>query len=348
MTIHLRAGPSLLVASACSRSPSPIGPAASARQSSAAVGQQRQRAVDLVRRVVERAAEVELLVVERAGREAGVGAGLAAADEHDAAAGRARLDRGAPCVGPADGLEHDVVIGQHLPAHRARRLGLGAALGVAVGEGDGAPLGDEQGREHLAHRAAAEHAHVGRDLFRGRARDGVDGGGERLGHRGRGGLEPVGDRVERCLRRRHLLGEAAEHPLRLAADLRPPGGAGAAGPARHRVADQHALAGVLAHAAHLVPEGRRARRQQRMAAAPHLHVGPAGGGRLDPDHDLARPRDRVGDLEHAQVLVAEQQGGPHESPGRFAALTASPRLSARGPRVARPARRPSRRAGSGR
>ena len=134
MTIHLRAGPSLLVGQRLLEVAEPDRAGRERAPVERAVGQQRQRAVDLVRRVVEGAAEVELLVVERAGREAGVGAGLAAADEHDAAAGRARLDRGAPCVGPADGLEHDVVVGQDLAAHRARRLGLGAALGVAVGE----------------------------------------------------------------------------------------------------------------------------------------------------------------------------------------------------------------------
>ena len=53
--------------------------------------------------------------------------------------------------------------------HRSRRLGLRAALGVAVGERDRAALGDQQRGEHLAHRAAAEHADVGRDRA-GRAR----------------------------------------------------------------------------------------------------------------------------------------------------------------------------------
>src|SRR3954452_24120870 len=73
-------------------------------------GEVGERGVDLGGRVVEGAAQVELVVVQRAGREVGAAAGGAAADEHDAAAGRARLDGVAPGAGAPDGLEHDVVV----------------------------------------------------------------------------------------------------------------------------------------------------------------------------------------------------------------------------------------------
>ena len=176
----------------------------------------------------------------------------------------------APGVGAADGLEHDVVVGEPLGGHRSRRLGLRPALGVAVGERDGAALGDEQRGEHLAHRAAAEDAGVGGDLACGRAVERVDGGGERLGHRGGGGLQAVGDGVQGLLGRRHQLGEAAQQPARVAADLRPAGLAVAAGAAGDRVADQHPLARVLAQAGHLVAEAGRGRRV--IIGCPRRHI----------------------------------------------------------------------------
>src|SRR4051794_41085405 len=49
-------------------------------------GEEPERAVDLGARVVEGAADVELVVVQRAGRQGDIGAGRAAADEDDRAA----------------------------------------------------------------------------------------------------------------------------------------------------------------------------------------------------------------------------------------------------------------------
>ena len=95
----------------------------------------------------------------------------------------------------------------------------------------------------------------------------------------------------------------------------------AALPAGDGVADEHALARVLAHPRHLVAEPRRVGRDQRVPALPRLDVGPAGRGGLDPDERLAGPRHRVGDVDHAQVLVAEQQRGSH---GKTTALYTSP------------------------
>jgi hypothetical protein len=93
-----------------------------------------------------------------------------------------------------------------------------------------------------------------------------------------------------------------------------------AAPARHRVADQHALAGVFADPARLVAERRGVGPEQRVAAAPRLHVGPAGGDGLDPDDDLAGRRDRVVDVDHAQVLEPEQHRRPHGTTTAFSAL----------------------------
>ena len=99
----------------------------------------------------------------------------------------------------------------------AEALGLLPALRVEVGDGDVAPVGHQERREHQPHGAAAEHADVAGVRT---ARDRVDGCGQWLGDgRSRGG-KPVGEGVERLLGRGDPFGEAAEHPGRLAADLR--------------------------------------------------------------------------------------------------------------------------------
>jgi hypothetical protein len=68
-------------------------------------------------------------------------------------------------------------------------------------------------------------------------------GGQRLGHRGGRGRQAVRDRVQRFRGRDHQLGEAAEQPARIGADLWPAGGAEAALAAGHGVADEHAVTG---------------------------------------------------------------------------------------------------------
>ena len=181
-------------------SSSPIGPAASARQSTAPSASSAQRAVDLGGRVVERAAEVELVVVQRAGGEGGVAC---------RSRSRRRTPRMPPGAQASTAARHasgrptasntTSQSASRLGAHRPGRLGLRAALGVAVGERDRAALVHEQRGEHLAHRAAAEHAGVGRELARaarGRSR----------------GRRPRAARPSRRRRRRARPGPRAARP----------------------------------------------------------------------------------------------------------------------------------------
>ena len=145
---------------------------------------------------------------------------------------------------------------QDLRRTGTERLGLRAPLGVVIGHRDGAAVEHEHAGEHESHRSAAEHADL---VGIASACDGVDGGAERLGHRGACGLEVAGDRMQRGRRRGDPLGERAEHPARSSADLGPAGVARGAGATRDRVRDQHALAGVLARARRLVAERARVR-----------------------------------------------------------------------------------------
>ena len=116
------------------------------------------------------------------------------------------------------------------------------------------------------------------------------------------------------------LGEAAEHPARVAADLRcARRGTGRQAPHGDRVADQHALAGVGAHAGGLVAERRRV--GARACGWPwrqHLHVGPARRRRLDPTAPR-RAAAGSGTSLDAQVLRRRSSSaGPH---GTTTALT---------------------------
>ena len=225
---------------------------------------------------------------------------LAAADEDHAAAGGAGLHGGAPGVGPPDGLEHDVVVGEALGAHRARLLGLGAALGVAVGERDRAALGDQQRGEHLAHRAAAEHAHVGRDLLVGRAGDRVDGGGQRLRHGGGGRVEPVRHGVQGRLGRGR---SRSAKPPKIQCGSRQICG-GRRGRSRQAPQATESPTSTRSPVSSRTPQvswpnTRRVGAEQRVPAAPGLDVGAAGGRRLDAHKHLAGAGHGVGGDGHA-------------------------------------------------
>ena len=158
--------------------------------------------------------------------------------------------------------------------------------------------------------------------------DRMDRGGERLGHRRRVRRQSVGDRVQGGRGRGEVLREPAEDPVRVPADLGAPGAARRARATRDRVGHQHPLAGVGPDARRLVAERARVRRQHAMPVAPHLHVGPAGGGCLDLDQDRAVRRLRVGDPLHTEVLGAVEQRGLHGSTTTFRAVALRWRSSA--------------------
>ena len=173
----------------------------------------------------------------------------------------------------------------HVRAPSARAC---AALLVAIGEHDVAAAQDEQPGEHQPHRAAAEHR-CARALVGGGAgaRDRMDGGGERLGHRRPSGLETIRDGVQRRRRRRDLLGEAAQHPRHALAQLRAAGDAERAAAAGDGIADEDALGGVVAHADGLMAEAGGVGTEDQVPVAQALGVGRAGGRGLYGDYHLA-------------------------------------------------------------
>ena len=274
-------------------------------------GERAQRLVDLLGGVVERAAQLELLVVERPRLEADLvpvgqpptstttppGAVAAAAARH--ASGRPTASntsswRVVRCSSDA--------VAPSCSAW-ARRSACGSATVTfrpcaTRSEVSISPIGPPPTTPTSAASVAA------------RAADGVDRGCERLCHRRGVGGQSVGDRVQCRCGRRDPLGEAAEHPGRRAADLGAPGCALPACAAGHRVGHEHALARVGAHARRLVAEPARIRRQHPMSVAPHLGVGPARRRRLDLDDHLTLG---VGDVLDPEVLRAEQDRGPHGS-----------------------------------
>jgi hypothetical protein len=93
--------------------------------------------------------------------------------------------------------------------------------------------------------------------------------------------------VQRGGGRGHPLGEAAEHPRHVLAQLAAARLALRARAARDGVSDQHALAGVLAHADGLVAEARGIRPEDQVTVAQRLRVGRAGGRGLDGDQHVA-------------------------------------------------------------
>ena len=197
-----------------------------------------------------------------AARERRVLVRRAAAHEDDAAARRARLDRRAPRLRPADRLEHDVVVGEPLGRHRAERRGLRAAVRVRSARVTVRPSATSSAAS-IWPIGAAEHAGVRGERARRPPRDRVHRRRQRLGHRRARGIQPVGHGVERRLRRGDQLREAAEDPARIAADLRPAGRAGAAG--AHATSRRRAPARRCRAACRgLVAEPRRVRRQDRV------------------------------------------------------------------------------------
>ena len=286
-TIHLRAGPPGPAASAAGapRGRSAAAPARASRpcRRRAAPARGRPRRARGGRRRGGRARRSAA-----AASAARVRAGRAAADEHDPAARRAGLDRGAPRVRPADRLEDDVVaaepaavIAPSASACARRSAWRSASVTVRPSATSSAasiwPIGPppstpasgasaRAGARSTACTAAASGSAIAAPA----------------------GSSPSGTACSaasgrRSARRSRRAPSAARG--RSAGARRGTGGTAA----RDGVADEHALAGVGAHARRLVAEARRVGRQDRVPAAPHLHVGAARGRRLDADEHLARP-----------------------------------------------------------
>src|SRR5918995_2312834 len=85
-----------------------------------AAREKRERGADVTRRVMERAAQGQFLVVEAMGVDAELGAALAAPEVDDRAARPNELERPLPRLGGACGLDH------HVRAHAS--AGLAAEL----------------------------------------------------------------------------------------------------------------------------------------------------------------------------------------------------------------------------
>jgi hypothetical protein len=253
--------------------------------------------------------------VEGTGVERDLGPARTAPDQHDYAAGCGRVGGDTPGLRPADRFEHQLVrVAQALDAPRAQLRRLGAAFGVGIGDGHRAAVGDQQGGEHQPHRPSAHDPDVGGVTP---SLDRVHGRGERLGHRRCRRGQPVGNAMECGLGGGNELGEAAEHPGRVSADLGAPTTAWLAGAAGDRIGYEHSLAGVNAHAGGLVAERARVGREHPVAVAPHLDVGAARGRRLHLDDHLAV---RLGHLLHAQIPRSVEERRLHGSTTTFNAV----------------------------
>ena len=144
----------------------------------------------VARRVVERAPQRQLLVVEPVRVDAELRAGLAAAEVEDGAAGADELQRSLPRVVRAGSFDHD--IGALAVAGRTGELGdEGTPLRTAADDlGPPAGVGDARA-QHQADRPRAED----RDPVAGldcRPFDTAQAAGERLDHRRDLGREPGG------------------------------------------------------------------------------------------------------------------------------------------------------------
>jgi hypothetical protein len=90
--------------------------------------------------MVEGPAQLELVIVDGSGWEADIGSRGTTTHKHDHASRCGRGDRGAPSVGPADGLEDKLMAGELLGCARSERCRLIAPLLVVVGNQDRPPL----------------------------------------------------------------------------------------------------------------------------------------------------------------------------------------------------------------
>ena len=239
-------------------SPRRAAPSRRAPEPSAASG-----SVDLVAGVVKRAAELELVVVDLIGRERDLVA---------RAGSRRRAPRRLPAAAAttAGARRRD---GRPLrrraraPSRSTARAPSSRPAPVARGGGRRAspmrPCAISSDGEHQAHRSAAEDA----DVVGARAPgDGMERRGQRLGHRRGGRREAVGDRMDRSGGRARS--DRAKPPSTQAGSRQICGRLAQARLARaacHGIGDEHALAGVDAHAGGLVPERARIRRRARGA-----------------------------------------------------------------------------------
>ena len=165
-----------------------------------AAREERERGPDVARRVVERAAERQLLVVEPVRVDAQFGAGLAPAEVEDGAAWADELERPLPGRFRPRRLDHDV----RSVAVAARPGEIGherAPLGAAADDlGSAARVGDARA-QHQPDRPGAEDRDPVTRLDP-RPLDAAQAARERLDHRRHLGLEPGRDGQEIDLRDR--------------------------------------------------------------------------------------------------------------------------------------------------
>ena len=209
-----------------------------------------ERGADVARRVVEGAAQRQLLVVEPVRVDAQLGAGLAAAEVDDRAAGAHELERALPRLVGSGRLDHDVgalaVAGLAAEVRHER-----APLGSAADD-----LGPRRRRRRRRRSASARSgrrrgSRPGRRRCDPRPLDAAQAARERLDHRRDLGREPRRDGQKVDLRDRgrneqQLRVRAVQELERLAALV-----------ARGRVGGDDALAGGDVDPAELVPERAR-------------------------------------------------------------------------------------------
>ena len=338
-TTHLRAAPPGGAPSARGRSSSPISGPVSTPVSSAPVASSASARSTSSGRVVERAAQVELVVVQRAGGESDIARRRGS---------RRRIRRPRP-VPPPRRLRARPRAGprpRSTTAWPRRRRSTPCApsasacarrSGCVVGERHAVPWRARAARATIRpDGAAAEHGGVGR-LRRAPACDRVHRRGERLGHRGDGEVQSVGHRVQR----RRGRGDAARRSRRA-----PSVGAQqiCGRPARHGAHAPHATESETSTRSPvsartpggLVPERARVRREDPVPVAPHLHVGAARRRGLDLDEHLAGLGLRVWTLLHPQVAGAVQDARPSRQDDRLQRAAAALQLErmARSPRAA--------------
>jgi hypothetical protein len=285
--------------------------------------QERERGADVPRRVVERADEAHLLVVDAVRVDGDACVPRETAERQHGAPRPHQRERPLPGVDRAGRLDCDVhAVG--IAADRAERGGECAAL-LARADPDRTSAGvGHAGAEHQPDRAEADDRDVLSVLDPGHV-DAVEAAGERLrqrrhlgGEAGRHGEEiPRGD----PLRHEEQLGiRAVQQRKEVLAQRLLTAAARGASTARGRVGCDDPPACRDVDPADLVPERARQRAEQhRMPAAVRLEVGPVGQRDLDLQQDVSFSGNRVRDVLEPEVAGAVQDQRPHETKTTFAA-----------------------------
>ena len=269
-----------------------------------AAGEEGERGADGRGRVVERAAQRQLLVVEAVAVDGQLGAARQPAEEDDGAAGADELERVAPRLLGAGRLDHDVgLLGGRAGAELARELA--ALLAAADDERPPAGVGDA-GAEHQPDRPGAEDRDRVALLDPG-AVDAVQAQASGSIERGDLGREPRRDGQEVAagdpLGDEDQLGVGAvQEREQVLAERLVAAGARGADAAGRRVRRDHPPAERDVDPAELVPErARRRAEQQRVAAVERLGVGAVGERDLDLDEHVAGAGLRIGNVLEPEV-----------------------------------------------